>query len=99
MVGTPYYLSPEVINGDYNVKCDIWSLGVVIYYAVTGRLPFYGEGYDDLFQRISESEIDWFGIQEAEQEFLRYLMRKDEKLRPTAEEALGHKWLSTNQIT
>ena len=99
MVGTPYYLSPEVIFGDYNMKCDIWSLGVVIYYALTGRLPFYGEGYEDLFQRISNSEIDYYGINESEQEFLRYIMRKDQKLRPTAEEALKNEWITSELST
>jgi calcium-dependent protein kinase len=95
MVGTPYYLSPEVISGDYNFKCDIWSIGVVFFFALTNRLPFYGEGYEDLFNRISASEIDWYGLNEPEQEFLRYLLRKDYKLRPTAREALNHQWFST----
>ena len=94
MVGTPYYLSPEVISGDYNVKCDIWSLGVALFFALTRRLPFYGEGFEDLFSRISLSEIEWFGLKEEEVKFLSYLLIKDYKLRPNAKEALMHPWLA-----
>ena len=35
MVGTPYYVSPEMIGGRYECKSDIWSLGVTLYYALT----------------------------------------------------------------
>ena len=35
MVGTPYYVSPEMIDGKYECKSDIWSLGVTLYYALT----------------------------------------------------------------
>ena len=94
MVGTPYYLAPEVISGDYNMKCDIWSLGVVIYYAITGKRPFVGEGYEELFAKIQSTEISWENVPEDAQDFLRYLLRKDYKLRPNAHEALDHKWLT-----
>ena len=93
MVGTPYYLSPEIISGDYNLKCDIWSLGVVLFFALTKRLPFYGEGYEDLFERISVTEIDWSGVETEEKEFLKCLMTRDHKNRPTARQALEHPWV------
>lgn len=93
MVGTPYFLSPEIISGDYNLKCDIWSLGVVLFFALTKRLPFYGEGYDDLFERISVRDIDWFGVESEEEEFLKFLLNRKYKARPTAKEALAHPWI------
>lgn len=42
MAGTPYFMSPDVLNGNYGPKCDIWALGVVLYMIITGVLPFTG---------------------------------------------------------
>lgn len=44
MLGTPYYLSPEICrNEEYDHKTDIWMLGCVIYEMATMNRPFQGE--------------------------------------------------------
>lgn len=52
IAGTPYYMAPEVLNGNYNYKCDIWSLGVLMYVLLSGYLPFQGENRNEVFDKI-----------------------------------------------
>jgi calcium-dependent protein kinase len=50
--GNPFYSGPEVINGEYDHKIDIWSVGVIAYFLLCGHPPYSGKEYDVLFKVI-----------------------------------------------
>ncbi len=52
LVGTPYYVAPEVLDGIYGFECDSWSLGVIMYTLLSGYLPFYGKTPGEVFEKI-----------------------------------------------
>ena len=50
--GTPYFMAPEVLNGNYTHKCDIWSLACVLYMLMAGKLPYQGNSRREVFDKI-----------------------------------------------
>ena len=63
MVGTPYYLAPEILTGSYGKECDIWSLGVVTYFLLSGRQPFESDDLKSLLTKTRKGQYDFRGIQ------------------------------------
>ena len=55
--GTPYFMAPEVLNGDYTHKCDIWSLACVLYMLLVGQLPFTGKNRTEVFDKIKSGKF------------------------------------------
>ncbi|CAG9330980.1 PKG_34 [Blepharisma stoltei] len=61
-LGTPHYMAPEVILGSgYSVQADLWSLGILIYEFLFGRVPF-GEDFNDpheIYEKVLEYRLTW----------------------------------------
>ncbi|CAM9562843.1 unnamed protein product, partial [Laminaria digitata] len=97
-VGSTYYVAPEVLQGSYGPKCDMWSMGVISYMMVSGAPPFWGNGDAQVRAKIVRGEYDMpdvlFQHLPAEaKDFISRLLVVDQKERMSAEMALAHPWL------
>ena len=52
LIGSAYYIAPEVLNKNYTEKCDIWSCGIIMYILLTGRPPFNGKTEEEIMRKI-----------------------------------------------
>jgi len=58
-VGTTFYMAPEVIQGNYNEKCDLWSCGVILYIMLCGKPPFYSQDEEELKKKICSMKYNF----------------------------------------
>ena len=59
-VGTAYYVSPEILAGKYNEKCDVWSAGVILYVLLSGEPPFNGPSDGVIYSKIKQFKFNFF---------------------------------------
>ena len=57
MVGSCFYMAPEVIRKDYNRSCDLWSAAIILYIMLSGYPPFAGETDEETIAQIIEGEV------------------------------------------
>jgi calcium-dependent protein kinase len=99
-VGTAYYISPEILQGKYDEKCDIWSAGVILYIIICGYPCFNGEDDDEIFAAIQKGKIqfpspEWDDISEDAKNLIKKMCCPPNK-RLTAEQVLNESWVKDN---
>ena len=99
-VGTLYYMAPEVIMGNYNEKCDVWSCGVILYIMLSGNPPFYSKNEEKLKQKICSMKYNFDlpafeKISEDAKDLIKKILVKAEE-RPTIAQVLQSTWVKEN---
>ncbi|CAA7055997.1 unnamed protein product [Microthlaspi erraticum] len=98
VVGSAYYVAPEVLHRSYSTEADIWSIGVISYILLCGSRPFYGRTESAIFRCVLRAnpnfeDLPWPSISPIAKDFVKRLLNKDHRKRMTAAQALAHPWL------
>ena len=102
LVGSSYYIAPEVLKKRYDEKCDIWSCGVILYILLSGRPPFGGENDKEIMENVALGKYDLQGspfnkISKSCKDLIQKLLIMDPKKRISAQDALTHAWFKENK--
>ena len=94
-VGTSYYVPPEILVGEYNQKCDIWSVGIILCILLTGQPPFNGPNEAVIYGKIRRYEYcfteKWRNISNEAKDLVSHML-VPENIRYSASEVLAHPW-------
>lgn len=98
IAGTPYFIAPEVLKGQYGHECDIWSLGVVLFMILSGKYPFDGAGRAEVFSKIQTGAFSFpskpfDNISDECKDLIKKMITVDRKKRLSAAKCLKHPWL------
>lgn len=105
LVGTPWFLAPENLKYQYHCKSDIWSVGVLAYQLLCGKMPFNDREnpyqpsvakiwHEVLFEEPKFTSTRWNEISDDAKNFIKTCLQKEYMIRPTALEALYDPWLT-----
>lgn len=101
VVGSSYYVAPEVLKKSYTEACDLWSLGVIAYMLLSGAPPFYGKNDEAIKASIVQGEYTFphelfRDVSDEAMAFVSTLLAYNIEYRYTADQALTHPWLAAN---
>jgi len=99
IVGTPYYVAPEVLRKKYDNKCDLWSVGVICYILLSGHPPFNGADNKKVHDAVWKGQYsfpasEWSDTSKEARDFIRWFLQKDTQKRMTLQQALHHPWIT-----
>ncbi|KAH7685044.1 Non-specific serine/threonine protein kinase protein [Dioscorea alata] len=98
VVGSPYYMAPEVLKRNYGPEVDVWSAGVILYILLCGVPPFWAETDEGIARAIIRSVVNfdkepWPKVSKHAKDLVKQMLDPNPYTRLTAEEVLDHPWL------
>ncbi|KAL3620331.1 Calcium-dependent protein kinase 17 [Castilleja foliolosa] len=98
IVGSAYYIAPEVLKRNYGPEVDIWSVGVMLYILLCGVPPFWAESETGIFNAILRGHVDfssdpWPSISSGAKDLVKKMLTSDPKQRLSAAQVLNHSWI------
>jgi calcium-dependent protein kinase len=101
IVGSSYYIAPEVLKKNYNEKCDLWSCGVILYILLSARPPFNGENDQEILENVIKGKYDlnsppFDNITNEAKSLISSLLIIDPVQRISASQALEDPWFKKN---
>jgi len=103
--GTLHYVAPEVLSSKakdgYSAKCDVWSVGVILYVLLCGYLPFFHEDRTYTAKLIRRGKFifdpeEWDVVSDNAKDLIRHMIEKDVSERYSAQQVLDHPWISAS---
>lgn len=103
VVGSPYYVAPEVLLKHYGPEADVWTAGVILYILLSGVPPFWAETQQGIFDSVLKGHIDfesdpWPVISDSAKDLIRRMLCSRPADRLTAHEVLCHPWICENGV-
>ncbi|MCO5581959.1 hypothetical protein L7F22_035848 [Adiantum nelumboides] len=98
IVGSAYYVAPEVLRQHYGPEADVWSVGVILYILLSGVPPFWAETEQGIFNAILKGKLDlksapWPSISSEAKDLIKKMLQQDPKERLTPMAVLNHEWV------
>ncbi|XP_075484989.1 CDPK-related kinase 4-like isoform X2 [Primulina tabacum] len=98
IVGSAYYVAPEVLHRSYSSEADIWSIGVITYILLCGSRPFWAPTESGIFRSVLRADPNfydapWPAVSAEAKDFVKKLLNRDHRKRMTAAQALTHPWV------
>lgn len=92
--GSPAYVAPEVLAGNYSEKVDVWGAGVLLHALLVGELPFQGDSLDSVFEAVKKVKLDfcsgvWESVSQLARDLIAHMLTRDVSSRLTADQVLS----------